>query len=84
LVRSAECTGCLDCLAVCPVEDALSVQAGRRRLGVPAFAAAVMLLFLAGYIGARATGNWDNEITDREYVERIRNMRNPDYAHPGS
>jgi polyferredoxin len=83
-VRSAECTGCLDCLAVCPVEDTLSVQAGRRRLGVPAFAAAVMLLFLAGYIGARATGNWDNEITDREYVERIRDMRDPEYAHPGS
>jgi len=83
-VRSAECIGCLDCLAVCPVEDTLSVQAGRRRLGVPGFAAAVMLLFLAGYLAARATGNWDNEISDREYVERIQNVRSPDYAHPGS
>ena len=83
-VTSAECTGCLDCLAVCPVEDTLTVKAGRRRLGVPAFAAGVMLLFLAGYVGGRATGNWSNEITDQEYVERIRNIRNPDYAHPGS
>ena len=31
-----------------------------------------------------ATGNWSNEIADQEYVERIRNIRNPDYAHPAS
>jgi len=83
VVRSVECTGCVDCLAVCPASDALELRARGRRLSVPAYAAAVVLLFLVGYTTARFTGQWDNDISQAEYVERIQEIDDPDYGHPG-
>ena len=83
-VVSPECTGCLDCVAVCPVANALEVGLPRgRKLSPMVFAGAVIGLFFAGYLGARATGTWANGITDQEYVERIQNLHSPVYGHPG-
>jgi polyferredoxin len=83
-VLSPECTGCLDCLAVCPVTDALEMAIpGRRRVSPMVFGAAVLGLFLAGYIGARGVGIWTNGIDDREYVERLQELDSPVYGHPG-
>lgn len=84
-VMSAECTGCLDCVATCPVSDALHVRAaGRWRLSLPAYALAVMLLFLGGYSGARLAGLWESNLSDSEYSERIQKLDKPEYGHPGS
>ena len=84
VVRSPECTGCLDCVAVCPVSDTLELRTvGRRKVPPLAVAAAVLGLFLGGYVGARATGNWANQIPDQDYVEHIRNMESGRYSHPG-
>lgn len=83
-VVSPECTGCLDCVAVCPVADTLVVGLPRRRKVPPlGFAGAVLGLFFAGYLGARATGTWSNGIRDQEYVERIQAIHSPIYGHPG-
>lgn len=82
-VLSTECTGCLDCVAICPKDAALGVYAGSRRLRPLTYAAGVVVLFLAGYVGARATGNWENAIPESEYVERIQNINSGIYAHPG-
>jgi polyferredoxin len=82
-VLNAECTGCLDCVAACPVKGTLVVQMGDRRVSHLRFAAAVVGLFVAGYVGARATGVWENRISDQEYVERIQSMDGPEYGHPG-
>ena len=84
-VSSVECTGCLDCVATCPVVDALEVKATRRwKMSVPAFALAVVLLFLGGYAGARMAGYWHSDLSDAEYSHRIRNLDRPEYGHPGS
>jgi ferredoxin len=83
-ILSPECTGCLDCVAACPVKDALAVRSvGRRSVSPRSFATALLLIFLAGYLGARAAGSWQNELPDREYVERVREMDSPLYGHPG-
>lgn len=82
-VWNVECTGCLDCVAVCPKKGALSVGSARRRMGPLAYAGAVVGLFLAGYVGARSMGAWDNAITDEEYVERIQRIHSSEYGHPG-
>ena len=44
------------------------------------------ILATADYLSrlARATGAWQNDISDLEYVERIRNIDAPAYGHPGS
>jgi len=81
-VVSPECTGCLDCVAVCPIKDALGIKAARRTLSFPAYAAAVLLLFFAGYFGARVCGLWSNGISDREYVERVQEDARAGYIHP--
>lgn len=83
-VRSVECTGCLDCVAVCPVGPALTAGVRRRKIGPIAFGVAVVLLFLAGYGAARWSGKWGNEIPDREYIERIQKIDDPAYQHPGA
>jgi ferredoxin len=82
-IRSAECTGCLDCVAVCPVKDALVVRSGPWRLTAPRFAAVLLLLFLGAYGAALAGGAWRNALTDQEYVSRVRDLDRGGYAHPG-
>jgi polyferredoxin len=83
MILSAECTGCLDCVAVCPKKEALGVFVGRRRISHLAYAAGVVGLFLAAYVGARATGLWENAIPESEYVERIQDVHSSRYGHPG-
>ena len=82
-VLNPECIGCLDCVAVCPVKDALGLRVKSRRLSPTAYAAAVLLLFFAGYFGARTFGLWENGISDAEYVQRIREDGSVPYGHPG-
>ena len=84
-ITSVECTGCLDCVATCPVAGALEVKAAKRwKLTAPAFALTVVLLFLGGYSGARLAGLWDSNLSDAEYSHRIRELDRPEYGHPGS
>ena len=82
-IMSVECTGCLGCVAVCPVKGALEVHVGRRPVGPLAFAAAVVGLVLVAYVGARVTGNWKNAIADSEYVQRIQDINSSEYGHAG-
>ena len=83
-ITSPECTGCLDCVAACPVKDALGIGLPRvRRLPVPLYAGAILALFLTGYAAARATGKWDNAISDAEYAWRLRHDAVELYGHPG-
>ncbi|HUL77259.1 MAG TPA: 4Fe-4S binding protein [Vicinamibacteria bacterium] len=83
-VRSDECSGCLSCVAACPVTRALRVEAPSpwgRAVSPAAFAALVVGVFVGGTLLARATGHWRNAITDREYSRRIQTIDSPAYAH---
>ncbi|MBW7932686.1 MAG: 4Fe-4S binding protein [Gemmatimonadaceae bacterium] len=82
-VVSPDCSGCLDCVAACPIKGALAMKVGRRTVSPVAYAAAVMVLFFASYVGARATGTWHSKVSDQEYVERIQNINSGEYGHPG-
>lgn len=104
-ITSVECTGCMDCVASCPVQDALGMglpgsgpggllagplseksSAPRRVsrwLSVPTYGVAVLALFFAGYLGARAAGAWHNGISDAEYRYRLSQEAVQLYAHPG-
>ena len=83
-ITSPECTGCLDCVAACPVQDALGIGwTVRRRIPVPAYGAAILALFFAGYLGARAAGSWHNGISDQEYRYRLGTEAVELYTHPG-
>lgn len=80
-IASVECTGCLECVAVCPAEGALRLSAPRRR-AVPAWgvgvAAAVLFVGICGY--ARVAGHWNNNLSERAYYELIPRAR--EFMHP--
>ncbi len=66
-IISPECTGCMDCVASCPVSTALTAGGKHRRISVGHFAAGVVIVFVAGYFIARAAGWWEGGVTDEEY-----------------
>jgi len=44
----------------------------------------VLLLIFGGYSASRLAGLWDSGVSDAEYSQRIRNLDQPEYGHPGS
>ena len=82
-VGSLECTGCLDCVASCPVPETLAFKAGRMRLEQFGLACTILLLFLAGYVTGRLSGHWDTAIPDQDIIRHIEHMNSNTYTHPG-
>ena len=80
-IRSAECTGCLDCVAVCPADGALWMSAGKRR-AIPAwaFASAIAVLFF-GIVGyAQLSGHWRSNLPSQVYQDLV--PRANEFGHP--
>jgi polyferredoxin len=87
-IRSVECTGCLECVAVCPAENALALSlpvfpsSTRQHRAMPAWAiaAGIALLFfgVAGF--AKVTGHWQSPISNAAYQQLIPNADQA--AHP--
>ena len=83
-VRSDECSGCLSCVADCPVPRALRLEAPsplRRPLRPAIAAVALVALFGLGVLAARLTGNWQNDVPAAEYLHRIHELDGPQYDH---
>ena len=73
----------MDCVAVCPVPETLSMRTKKRGMGVVGYALGVILLFAAGYVGGRVTGMWESGMSDQDYIEHISRIDDPSYGHPG-
>jgi ferredoxin len=83
-IRSAECTGCMQCVAACPVASTLVMSAPGIRM-VPAWAIgaviAVVFFGLFGLYGlAEWTGHWDTELPHHVYMELV--PRAQEFRHP--
>ena len=91
-IKSAECTGCLECVAVCPAEGALQmalpqIMASRapKNAGLPAWAlaAGVAALFL-GIVGfAKTEGYWKSEIPRSVYQRLVPHANEASHPMPG-
>ena len=80
-IRSVECTGCLECVAVCPAEGALDLTVMRgKKIPYWAMAAGIAILFLgiAGY--AKWAGYWQTDLPSSVYMELV--PRANEFAHP--
>lgn len=87
-IQSVECTGCLECVTVCPAENALGMSLSqmlmpkRQRFGLPAWAMAagiaVLFLGVAGF--AKATGHWNSPVPEVVYQRLVPNADQA--AHP--
>lgn len=90
-VQSAECTGCMLCVAVCPAENALALEwpeslaPNRKAARMPAWAmaAALTALFLGitGY--AKATGHWNSPVPDSVYQQLVPRANQAQHPMPG-
>jgi polyferredoxin len=87
-IRSAEYTGCLECVAVCPAKDTLtmSVLAGvRRRRAIPAWsmAAGIAIIFL-GLVGyAKLADHWNTELPKQVYLQLVPHAAEQHHPMPG-
>lgn len=81
-VRTPECNGCLTCVSVCPVKDALEMRtlAGRSRLPAAAIAAGVLTIFLVVVGSAKMAGYWDGNVPEHLFFQLIPNAAS--LAHP--
>ena len=90
-IQSAECTGCLECVAVCPAKDALSMSLPKLpvlapnppKLPVWAMAAGVAALFL-GVVGfAKTAGYWDSQVSRATYQQLVPHADQARHPIPG-
>jgi ferredoxin len=80
-IASPECTGCLECVAACPVKGALALSVTpRRRLSGGLVAAGIALVFLGLVALARLTGHWHTVVDPQRYADLI--GRAAALAHP--
>lgn len=72
-VRTPECNGCLTCVSVCPVRDALEMRTlvRRRRVTAPRIALGVALVFIAVVGYAKIAGHWQGHVPEHAFFELI-------------
>ncbi len=82
-VISDECSGCLECVEVCPVKDTLGMKAAHseRYARNWAFGLLVVGVFVAITGMAMIAGMWQNGMTREEYLFRFKNLDSPLYEH---
>ncbi len=80
-IASAECTGCLQCVAECPAAGAL-YMAAPRKTRVPAWviAAGVAVIFLGICGAAQLADYWHTDLPSRLYFELIPHAN--EFTHP--
>ncbi|MBN1211899.1 MAG: 4Fe-4S binding protein [candidate division Zixibacteria bacterium] len=81
-VVSDECTACLNCVDVCPVENTLKYKSvfGRRNISPKMVALGVVLVFILITGWGMVSGNWRNNITTDEYLHHQKLLES--YGHP--
>jgi polyferredoxin len=81
-VRTPECNGCLTCVSVCPVKDALEMRTviGHRRVPAATIAVGVATIFLLVVGYAKTAGHWDGKVPEQVFFELIPKAKS--LAHP--
>ena len=90
-IKSAECTGCLECVAVCPAKDTLSLSlpnipglvAQGPKVPAWAMAAGIAALFF-GVVGfAKTAGYWDSHVPHAIYQQLVPHADEARHPMPG-
>jgi ferredoxin len=81
-VISDECTTCLNCIDVCPVNDTLQIETigTKRTINKKFVFAGVIGLFMLVTGLGMLTGNWQNKISKEEYIILYKDMDS--FGHP--
>jgi polyferredoxin len=86
-IKSAECTGCLECVAICPAQGALGMHAPKvvRKKPLPAWAmAAGVAAVFCGIVGyAKASHHWTTLVPDHVYRVLVPSADEVSHPMPG-
>ena len=86
-IKSAECTGCMECVAICPAQGALAMHAPKvlRRTPLPAWAmAAGVAVVFCGLVGyAKASHHWKTLVPDHIYRVLVPSADEVSHPMPG-
>jgi len=82
IVISDECITCLNCVDACPVENTLQLETigTNKKINKKLVAIGVVSIFMLVTGFGMITGNWQNKISEREYLELYKNMDS--FGHP--
>ena len=84
-IQSPECTGCLDCVSVCPVKDALFLETasvGHNRWTPKILGVVIGMTFVVCVFSARITGNWQSQLDINEFRFHLQHIDAPHMTHP--
>ena len=81
-VVSDECTTCLNCVDVCPVENTLQLESipFKKKINKKLVAIGVVTIFMIVTGFGMLAGRWQNKITKTEYLELYKNVDS--FDHP--
>ena len=81
-VMSDECHACLQCVAVCPVKDTLTLSAPKRKWPIRPmlYGALIVGMFLFASVASRIFNVWQNNISLDDYRYLIKNIDQYDHA----
>lgn len=81
-VISDECNSCLSCVDTCPVADTLDLKSiyTKKKISKKTVAIGVVSIFIVVTGIGMMTGNWQNNITKKEYLVHYKLMDS--YGHP--
>ena len=82
-VRSPECTGCLECVAVCPKDGCLSVNGPESKKMAPWLIPVLAITIFSGFwVGARISGHWQSQVEPQVFKQVYKigdQLEHPDY-----
>jgi len=74
-IDSPECTGCMDCTTVCPVEQTLRFQSfgiKEKSWSTSVLGISIILIFVGMIYIAQITGHWESSISTHEFSMRLK------------
>jgi polyferredoxin len=83
-IRSPECTGCLDCVNICPAKDALVFKTlvPSKSFTPSWMGGGILTLFAVLVYVAGITGHWKSMLPEPEFRTWLRQADAPDIQHP--
>jgi len=85
-IASPECTGCMDCVDGCPVNDTLCFSTkgmDKKGWAVERVAIVIAGAFFLMVFSAQITGHWKSRVPEPEYRMLLKNIDSSEIRHPG-